>query len=48
MNIQHHIARNNVRTRRQRRAWEAVFFVMLVLSCAFAACAVCGAIGLGQ
>jgi len=40
MKIENHIARNNSRTRRQRRAWEAVFITMLVLSVCFAFVAV--------
>jgi len=44
MKIDKYVARNNSRTRRVRRAWEAVCFVLLVLSACFAAMAVCGAI----
>jgi hypothetical protein len=48
MNIQrHHMARNNMQTRRQKRAWEAVFALLLALSVCFALMAACGAIGLG-
>ena len=44
MRIEKYVARRNSRSRRVRRAWSAVFFVMLVLSACFAALAVCGAI----
>ena len=44
MKIEKHLARSNMRSRRVRRAWEAVCFVLLVLSACFAAMAVCGAI----
>ena len=44
MKITRHIARNNSHSRRVRRAWEAVFFILLVLSACGAMLAVCGAI----
>ena len=44
MRIEKHVARRNSRTRRVRRAWEAVCFVVLMLSACFTALAVCGAI----
>jgi len=47
MMTERYIARRNSRTRRVRRAWEAVFAIMLVLSACFAALAVCGAIAVG-
>ena len=47
MKIEHYIARNNSHSRRVRRAWEAVFCVLLVLSACGAALAVCGAIAAG-
>lgn len=43
--IEHYVASNNMTTRRHRRAWEAIFFILLVTSVCMAACAVCGAIG---
>ena len=47
MKIEHYIARNNSHTRRVRRAWEAMFALMLACSACFAAMAVCGAIAAG-
>jgi len=44
MKIDRYIARNNSRTRRQRRAVEAVLFLIVVCSSCVAALAVCGAI----
>ena len=44
MKITHHVARNSSRSRRVRRAWEAVCFVVLVLAVCGAGLAVCGAI----
>lgn len=51
MNIsRHHKARENMTTRRQRRAWEAVFILLTLASLCMAACAIVTAIavGLGQ
>ena len=47
LKIEKHIAHSNSRTRRQRRAWEATCFIMLVPSVCFVVMAVCGAIAAG-
>ena len=47
MRIEKHVARNNSHSRRVRRAWEAVCFVVLVLAVCGAVMAVCGAIAAG-
>ena len=44
MKIEKHIARSSSRSRRVRRAWEAVFALVLVLAVCGAVLAVCGAI----
>ena len=47
MKITRYVASNNSHSRRVRRAWEAVYFVVLVLSVCLAVIAVCGAIATG-